>query len=266
MSTPIDWDQAPPGATHYRRSQDCWYKDSPQDLSYWACLVRQWRPSALPDLAWRDGLRDGDIVPRPASQAPQSGLTPQRKQHLYDQYVLAIINDGGWYQAAKPLIDKGLSGRFISTTRDRVAPLRDALGDPRLTPEERAFVYLLIWEYQGGTGDALLAGLSPSSQLAEPLRQMLAARATQPATTEQTEPTTEEPTVNNSTTAFETRHYVFGQDVSTLSEGQLVDAIKRIENEIADLKTVKTKSTKIAAKVADLNTMLAKVVEVLDAK
>lgn len=51
-----------------------------------------------------------------------------------------------------------------------------------------------------------------------------------------------------------------------MSEAQLINAIKQIEAEIADLKAVKTKSSRITAKVKELEDMLAKVVEQLDKK
>lgn len=72
--------------------------------------------------------------------------------------------------------------------------------------------------------------------------------------------------VNNSAVAFETRHFVYGAEVSSMSEAQLINAIKQIEAEIADLKAVKTKSSRITAKVKELEDMLAKVVEQLDKK
>ena len=51
-----------------------------------------------------------------------------------------------------------------------------------------------------------------------------------------------------------------------MSTGQLIEAVKKIEAEIADLKLVKTKSAKIQKMIGDLNDMLAKVVETLDAQ
>lgn len=68
------------------------------------------------------------------------------------------------------------------------------------------------------------------------------------------------------TIAFATKHFIFGQDTANMTEEQLIDAIKKIEAEIANLNTVKTKSAKIAAKIKELNDMLASVVGVLDAK
>lgn len=80
------------------------------------------------------------------------------------------------------------------------------------------------------------------------------------------EPTMNPTTANSATIPFETKHYVYGRLLETMQQNELIDAIKQIEAEIADLKAVKTKSTTIAAKVKELEEMLAKVVGVLDAR
>lgn len=72
--------------------------------------------------------------------------------------------------------------------------------------------------------------------------------------------------VTNPNVAIETKVIVFGQDATSLSEQQLIDAIKRIEGDIAKLKEVKTKSKKIASNIAELEASLAKIVEILDAR
>lgn len=69
-----------------------------------------------------------------------------------------------------------------------------------------------------------------------------------------------------SVVAFETVHYVYGTDVAKMTDDQLVDAIKQVEAEIAEVGVVKTKSKKIDAKKAELNDMLAKIVETLDGR
>lgn len=76
---------------------------------------------------------------------------------------------------------------------------------------------------------------------------------------------TEEQKIMNAT-AFATKHFVYGQDTANMTEEQLIEAIKKIETEIANLGAVKTKSKKIAERTAELETMLAAVVTVLDAK
>lgn len=66
--------------------------------------------------------------------------------------------------------------------------------------------------------------------------------------------------------AFKTVSYVYGTPVESLSEAQMIGAIKEVEKEIENLKTVKTKSTKIAAKIKELEAMLASIVTALDGK
>ena len=65
---------------------------------------------------------------------------------------------------------------------------------------------------------------------------------------------------------FETVHLVNGQNVKTLSDGQLIDAIKGIENAIHQLGSVQTKSTKIDAKIAELEVQKSEIVKILDAR
>lgn len=74
------------------------------------------------------------------------------------------------------------------------------------------------------------------------------------------------PTTATNAPAFETRHLVYGRNVDSLTESELISAIKQVEGEIADLKAVKTKSSRITAKVKELEEMLTKIVEVLDKK
>lgn len=69
-----------------------------------------------------------------------------------------------------------------------------------------------------------------------------------------------------SNAAFETRHFVNGRDVKGMTDNELIEAIRRLENEIADLKTVKTKSKAITKKIEELGDMLSKTVEILDAR
>lgn len=71
---------------------------------------------------------------------------------------------------------------------------------------------------------------------------------------------------NPNSPAFETRHFVHGRDVQSMSDNELIEAIRRLETEIADLKTVKTKSKAITKKIEELDGMLSKTVEILDAR
>lgn len=72
--------------------------------------------------------------------------------------------------------------------------------------------------------------------------------------------------MNKTAPAIEVKTYVFGDDVSQLTEDQLIDAIGLIEAKIAGLKEIKVESLRIKAKILDLESQLAAVVEVLDSK
>lgn len=70
----------------------------------------------------------------------------------------------------------------------------------------------------------------------------------------------------NPNIAIETKTVIFGQDAATLSETDLINAIKKVEGQIATLKEVKTSSKKIAANIKELEDQLQAIVEVLDAR
>lgn len=55
-------------------------------------------------------------------------------------------------------------------------------------------------------------------------------------------------------------------DVRNMSDEQLIDAIKKVEKEIEELKSVKVKSKKIDAKIDEAEATLTKLVELLDAR
>lgn len=73
-------------------------------------------------------------------------------------------------------------------------------------------------------------------------------------------------TPGNNTVAFETRHYVYGQNIDNMSADQLIQAVKQVEREIEDLAGVKTNSAHIDKRIKELKAMLAEIVKVLDTK
>lgn len=66
--------------------------------------------------------------------------------------------------------------------------------------------------------------------------------------------------------AFETKAFIFGMDTSAASEEELIDAIRKIEQEISSLESIKTQSARIDAKVSDLKKSLNQIANVLDSK
>ena len=63
---------------------------------------------------------------------------------------------------------------------------------------------------------------------------------------------------------FVTTQYVFGQDVSKLTNEEFIAAIKRIEGDIEKLSSIKVESKKVAKQIADLQADLALIVEAYD--
>lgn len=198
-------------------------------------------------------------------------ITAERKQWLHDQVFLTIINDHVAYEKLSPFI----GGRFnafcsaVNVQRDRLC----CTDDRTMDGEERRYVNLLLWDYWGGKFDETtlrgLYGYENTYRAHESDFARSAAPALQPdfvQPSESLKEATMNPSVPMPAPAFETKHYVFGVDIRNMTEAGLIDAIKRVEAEIADLKAVKTKSARIAAKVKELEDMLGKIVEALDEK
>ena len=72
--------------------------------------------------------------------------------------------------------------------------------------------------------------------------------------------------ITNPNVAIETKTVIFGQDANSMSEQQLIDAIRRVEGDISKLKEVKTSSKKIASNIKELEAQLNAIVAVLDAR
>lgn len=200
-------------------------------------------------------------------------ISAERKQQLHDLVFLTIINDRVAYEKLSPFVAQKRFNAFrfcaANVQRDRLCRMDDRAMDG----EERRYVNLLLWEYWGGEFDEMtLQGLpeyTKTYSLYESEFHRSVVFAPQLEFAQPSESLKEE-TMNQSVPmsapAFETKHYVFGVDIRNMTEAGLIDAIKRVEVEIADLKAVKTKSSRIAAKVKELEDMLSKIVEALDKK
>jgi hypothetical protein len=226
------------------------------------------------------------------SEATQARLTRD--------YVLPIAHNNAWHCQCYQHIKRGELIRFIELTSQQLTSQRTTLKEDALETPLRAYVYIAVWGYIDGDLEVMLekalAVHHPSvlyQEIAEQLRDMLqlpkktAAVSTTVATNfnaltrEQanqwactvtnnaitaTSLNEKTPMGSTKTPAFETRHFVFGIDIKSLSDDQLISGIKEVENEIADLKTVKTKSKKITDRISELDGMLKSIVEVLDAR
>ena len=70
--------------------------------------------------------------------------------------------------------------------------------------------------------------------------------------------------VAQSAPAFETRHYVYGRNIATLSATHLIEAVKAVEKEIAELDKIVVNSAFIDKRIDELSAMRAEIVKHLD--
>ena len=194
-------------------------------------------------------------------------MTPNRKQHLYTQYVLSVINNGEWYRNFANRLEGRTEwlSRLPNEALKYVKPIARELGE-ELSTVDRAYIYMMIASYYGHSNTTMRNAMRHGGSFGAVMTTLIEAGqlATSPTPVEQ-EPAPMNQTASTAV-AFETRHYVYGMDVANMTSGQLIEAIKKLEAEIADLKGVKAKSEHIKKRIAELDGMLAKVVEVLDAK
>lgn len=178
-----------------------------------------------------------------------------RQQELYARVVLTLENNREWYEATANYLTPSSWEYFRSACNDYRGLVKGlSLGEIR-------YINISLLESRLGRKLGLSDFDYASNQYREYAEKYIA-QYNQPETT----PIKEETIMNTTTPAFETKHFVFGADVSTLSADNLIEAVKKIENEITALKAVTSKSTYIDNRVVELTAMLANVVEQLDNK
>lgn len=205
-------------------------------------------------------------------------MTYDEEQEVIErEFILPIENDSKWYSDTREAVQHGQHEAFANICYAYADRILRQLGMETTSSTSRRSdtcmlnvktrVALQLWEREG-VPDFLVMDkdlLISHRYLVQEISRLKSKRTTR-VTQPQPEQTESETIMNTTTQAFQTKHYIFGQDVSAMSTSQLIDSIKRVEKEIADLKAVATTSTKIGAMVEDLTSMLAKIVEVLDAQ
>lgn len=226
-----------------------------------------------------------------------------RFDHLTEQYIWSLENDASFVRLSKDSARRGLFAEFRRRVGQKLKPIREMVGESEsyaINGYEWSFLYLELWKRMGGPGFPSL--FNTSNDLAEFTYQVERAATVDMfwafsdgfrPEAKQFNPCAEIPlgnlqpcalqepegklSMNDHTTgkianpvkmapAFETKNYIFGNDVETMSEEALIQAIKRVEEQISDLKTVKTKSVKISANITKLQEQLALIVAELDAR
>ena len=225
---------------------------------------------------------------------PDLVLSGDQKDRLLGSYIIAIQNEITWYYNAKMAVNQNNFGKFRRLCDIEINHLSNE-NNENLSSMECAYIGFELWLSLGGKPEQCLTDPGTLSQQyaylvdnananAKSTDLMDIAKTTistidqmffyadaisileHPAnlyTISQKEHTMNTITTNPSA-AIETKIVIFGQDAETMTEQQLIDAIKRVEGDIAKLKEVKTKSKKIAANIYDLETQLNAIVAVLD--
>jgi hypothetical protein len=216
-------------------------------------------------------------------------MTKLRIDHMIEQYVWTLENDSVFVCKAKHDIERGNFNMFRDLCGQHIRSVRQQIGESfvgALTGAEWSFLYLETWVRLGGFNilmsnlyydkDVMFqlkrlesAGFGVSRQgvvkASQPLNNPCAEieiSAPQPCVL--AEPEKEEPMSALITVTKKT--LINNVDVTTMSDEQLISSIVAIEGEIVSLKAIKTKSIKIAAKIADAQATLAQVVELLDSR
>ena len=185
-----------------------------------------------------------------------------REDFITAQYIWALENEHVFVTKARHEAERDNFYQFTRLVQTYTQQLRRHLDDVPASVEW-AYIYIEMWHRMGGH-QPNYGWHSDNADKYHISKRLVAEEMAAKQPTQSTE-TTEEINMSNKIT-FKTVTYINNADVTALTDEQLIDAIKIIEREIADLKGVTTKSKKIEAKIADAEATLAKVVEVLDAR
>lgn len=198
-------------------------------------------------------------------KAPIAALS-QTKTWLDNNYVEPIFNHPLWHERATAALQNDDVALFSTCTHDAIGCTARGLNHAgtfaSLTTPDKSYIHTALRTHLQNELDH-----TPEQVKAEAFADQYFTERDQ-AQTARTSPSVHnltKETIMAATTPFETRHFVYGINIADMSEDQLIEAIKKIEAEIAAVGTVKSKSSKLAAKTASLSTMLTKVVEHLDA-
>lgn len=215
-------------------------------------------------------------------------MTAIRINHMVEQYIWSLENDGVFVPKAKHEIERGNFNAFRDLCGEYIKPIRRQLGENTvgaIAGTEWAYLYLETWVRLGGFNilmsnlyydkDVMFqlkrlesaglgvarAGVIKLDRIQNPCAEIYLSKP-QPCVLAEPE---KEISMSNKI-IIKNVTFINNVDVTSMNDDQLIDAIKTIESEIADLKSVKTKSAKIAAKILEAQGTLSTIVELLDGR
>jgi hypothetical protein len=210
---------------------------------------------------------------------------PIRVDHMTVQYVWALENDQVFMMKARHEVDRGNYDRFRILVKDTIAPTRRLLGEAHtegINGYEWSFLTLELWCRMGGRFvdfpnskdmgpfachvDRLRAvgyGFNRNGVIRFVTNPCAEVSIGHPQLCTLNPKLIQENKMSNQITIKKIT-YINNADVTLMSDDQLIDAIKKVEKEIEDLKAVKTQSKKIAARIEEATATLTQLVELLD--
>lgn len=218
-----------------------------------------------------------------------------REEWMITQYVWTLENDGVFMaktqqdvQAGRFSVFRRLCGRHIDDARKA----NDETQVGSISGPEWSFLYLETWIRMGGdptaqsfwnhndanefsfqlerlnaAGYVLTAkGPMKSARNCYPGNENPCSEIRLPMAQPKPEPQPQQEKTIMSIISITNVTYINGTPIEQIKDEQLIGYIKQTEADIADLKSIKTKSEKIKSKIADLEGKLTQVVAILDAR
>jgi hypothetical protein len=194
-------------------------------------------------------------------------IPPARQQMLAELFITPIFSDREWHKVTKELN----ASEFRRYTWAKVDELR--ANYPRYKPVKTDWPFILgaLWIGVGRPFSDLkkcgsTTGWETYQALFPPEGHKAIRSSLQSLTQEPPMHESHTKTEASSAPAVETRVMVFGVNAAKMTDAELILAIKRLENEIDDLKSIKSNSKKVNERIASLGDDLGKVIEILDAR
>lgn len=241
---------------------------------------------------WHYNCTTGDDIEQPDEKTastnvftsrPKCRFSAEQLEWINIQLLPTLENDSSWYHQAGDCGVEGHFAQFAVQTRATADKIFRQIEDSPCDYGAPLVVYVVLeaWHRRGGQkphDDPVFSNWmafatkhniptpwdeSPTGSVSqpqpnqEPTMAPVSDRANSKPDTILIDGSAPITTVNKT--------YVYGTDVKTMSEGQLIKALRKTEDSIKDLQSIKTQSKKIGERITELEAALVEIVAALDA-
>jgi len=218
-------------------------------------------------------------------------MTPERLDHMTVQYIWALESNQAFVARARHEVERGHFSQFRRIVGTSIMPIRKLVGEEdrfSLSGVEWSYLYLELWSRLGGSCSPY--GFSSESNMSEFRYQLdrlneadytyttsgVQKSALKPVGTNpcaeialgESQPCILQPQEEQTMSIIKITHvtYINSTPVENIKDDELIEIIKKAEENVAELKKVKAKSEKIKTKIAELEAGIGEVVAILDAR